>query len=338
MRKKYFANIWVTHRCNYRCIYCYVKPMLSGYDLSIETAKKILNFIANTIEPQQELIINFHGGEPTLNLDVIKYVVEMAPAMIGNKILFGMTTNGSMLNSEIVDYLAKHFKYNLSISIDGDEHTQSLNRIPVTKVPQYNEILENALFLQEKTGRVRARMTFDQDNIKNIYTNLKYIIDKGFKIICISPNIYRTDWRDDDFVEVQEQFKKVKQYIAENNIEGVRLYEIENTFSELSRCAACESYFNFDIDGSIYPCSFVVGNRDFVVGNVVTGLLPEKIDYINKIKNTQLHDCSDCALSPYCISARCIFANYATTGDFNKPNLVQCNMINIKNCLCIATG
>lgn len=331
MRKKYFANIWVTHRCKYRCKYCYVKPILSGYDLSIDTAKEILNFIAKTIEPQQELTINFHGGEPTLNLDVIKYIVDTAQVLIGNKVLFGMTTNGSMLDSEIVDYLAEHFNYNLSISIDGDEHTQSANRIPVTEVPQYNDILEKALLLQKKTGRVRARMTFDRDNIKNISSNVKFIIDKGFKIICISPNIYRVDWRDEDFAEVQEQFKRVKQYVEDNNIQGIRLYEIEDSFSELGKCTACESYFNFDIDGTIYPCSFVVGNRNFAVGNAGSGLIPEKIDYINKIKNTRILECSDCALSPYCLSARCIFANYATTGDFDKPNLVQCNMINIKN-------
>lgn len=333
MNKNYFANIWVTHRCNYRCKYCYVKPILSGSDLSIETAEKILNFIAKTIETDQELIINFHGGEPSLNWDVIEYVVNMAPVLIGNEVSFGMTTNGSTLNSERIEFLSKHFNYNLSISIDGDEHTQSTNRIPVTKVPQYYEILEKALLLQKKTGRVRARMTFDQDNIKDLFSNLKFIIDKGFKIICSSPNIYRADWRDEDFVEVLEQFKKVKQYVAKNNIQGIRLNEIEDTFSELAKCTACESYFNFDTDGSIYPCSFVVGNRNFVVGNVGTGLIPEKIDYINKIKSTSIHECSDCALSPYCLSTRCIFANYATTGDFNKPNLVQCNMINIKNAL-----
>lgn len=77
----------------------------------------------------------------------------------------------------------------------------------------------------------------------------------------------------------------------------------------------------------------MVGDSDFIVGNARTGLVPEKIAYINKVKSTTIHECSDCALSPYCLSARCIFANYATTGDFNQPNLVQCNMINIKNCL-----
>ena len=333
MCDKYFANIWVTHRCNYRCRYCYVKPILSNCDLSIETAQEILNFIAQTIDPKQELIINFHGGEPTLNFSVIKYIVETVPSMVGNKVLFGMTTNGSMLTKESIEYLSKHFKYNLSISIDGDEHTQTFNRIPITKVPKYNVILENALLLQRKTGRVRARMTFDRENVADLFSNLKFMIESGFRSIVISPNIYRSDWKEEEFAEVSEQLKRVKQYVQTNNIEGVSLYDIENTFSELSKCTACESYFNFDVDGLIYPCSFVVGQQDFVVGNAASGLLTEKLAYINKVKNTTIHECADCALSPYCLSARCIFANYATTGYFDKPNLVQCNMINIKNSL-----
>lgn len=333
MRDKYFANIWVTHRCNYRCKYCYVKPMLSSSDLSIEAAREILNFIAQTIDPQQELIINFHGGEPTLNFEVIKFIVETVPVLMENKVLFGMTTNGSMLTEDIINYLSEHFKFNLSISIDGDEQTQKANRIPIVEVPGYHEILENALLLQNKTNRVRARMTFDQNNVKDLFSNLKFLIDKGFKLICISPNIYREDWQDEEFAEVLAQLKKVKQYVEEHNIDDVSLYDIQSTFSELSKCTACESYFNFDVDGSIYPCSFVVGDSDFIVGNARTGLVPEKIAYINKVKSTTIHECSDCALSPYCLSARCIFANYATTGDFNQPNLVQCNMINIKNCL-----
>ena len=226
----YFANIWVTHTCNYRCRYCYARHLLSSANMTNSVADSIVRFIADTIEPHQKLIVNFHGGEPTLNLAVIQYIVHRVAVCVSNEVSYGITTNGSTLNDEIITYLANNFTFNLSVSIDGDEKTQGYNRIPIVKVPTFGELITNVSVLNEKTNRLRVRMTFDPLNTKDIFSNIVFMINKGFKNICISPDIYNQSWSENDFSEIFIQLKLVNQYITEKKIIGVYISEIDKKF------------------------------------------------------------------------------------------------------------
>jgi len=327
----FFVNIWVTLRCNFRCKYCYVKSKYIDKDLDTYVADNIIKFICNNLLPNQELIINFHGGEPTLNYSIIKYIIKNINNKITNKTTYGITTNGSLLTNEMINFLGNNFTYNLSVSLDGKEDTNNLNRICLANNENlYSQILINAKKLLEINKRTRIRMTLQKNTINKLYENIIFFIKNDFKVIVPVADYFSNEWTDDDFKTIKEQLHLVKDFIKINGITDVEIYNISNQFYSLGQCTAGESYYNIDVFGDIYPCTHLIGLDDLKIGNVYNGVNLIKINEIKEINREMVQECKDCELYRYCLSTRCLLVNYVTTGDYYKPNLVHCNMLNIK--------
>lgn len=336
MQNKFTLNIWTTSKCNFRCTYCYEKAKYGETDLSYETADQIIRFIIENIKKDQFLTVYYHGGEPTLNYDVIKYMVNRIENEIPNEKQFGMTTNCSLLTDEMIDYLCEHFPKGLSLSIDGDKETHELHRKCIQGNITYDFIFSNALKLLKKNSSIRIRMTYTRKTVKRLYQNIRYLIEYGFKIIVPIPDMFSEDWTDQDFTDIENEFKKIKQYLVNNNIIDIYFEELSNEFKPQGICRGGEKSFNIDAQGDIYPCTFVVGDTVHWIGNVFSGLDDKKIMTIACINKNRdkVEGCEECILSKYCSNTRCLLENYAVTGNYYKPNLVKCNMMNIKYNLC----
>lgn len=336
MKQKFSISIWITRRCNFRCTYCYEKSKYSMEDLSFETADQIVDFVKANIKDGQELSVQFHGGEPTLNFEVLRHLVERFENEFSNEKSFGVTTNCSLLNDETIDYICAHMARGISLSIDGNKETHELNRKCVVGNVSYEEILENALKIKAKNDKARVRMTYTPKTASLLYENIKYLIELGFTMIVPIADFCSEEWTIRDFDIVEEQFKKVKKYLLENHKNDIIFNELSGEFREKGLCSGGKDHYSVNVNGDIYPCIMVVGDDVHKIGNVFTGLDKEKIEKITKINcsRDKVKGCDDCELSGYCESTRCLLVNYALNGDYYKPNLVNCNLMNIKYSLC----
>lgn len=315
--------------------YCYVKPIYSNNALSKETADEFISFVLRNILPEQGLTVNFHGGEPLLNYDIIKYLVERLKTLLPTKELrFGLTTNGSLLDKEKISYLAENMKYNLSISIDGKKETMEKNRKCISGKIDYDQIENNALSLLEKHPGLRIRMTYDRKNVDELCENIKYFIQKGFRYIVPVADEYADDWTENDYEKIREQFIFLRNWMKNNNIDDVKIDVLSGCFRELGKCTAGDHYYSIDVFGNIFPCTVLVGHDEWQIGSLKQGLDKKMLKRIKDINEPEIVECSGCGLYDYCISTRCRFINYATTGNYFTPNIVACNMLGIKAELC----
>jgi len=325
----YFVNLWVTRRCNFRCRYCYEKHKYRNQDLDHETADRVLSFVRRDITPAQELVVNFHGGEPLLNFETMRYVVESIRETLQNPVSFGVTTNGSLLTNEIADYLAENFDMGVSVSLDGKEETHRRNRICVDGTYSYDDIMQKALRLRAKGVFTRIRMTYDRYNAPLLFENIRHFIDLGFETIVPVPDFYAKDWTEDDFETVKGQYRLVRDYIKEKGL-SIEIEPASDCLRELGRCTAGHDYYSVDVDGAIYPCTDLVGDKTFLIGDVSHGIDLQALAKVDAVNAQPVTECAGCQAYHYCQSARCLLSNYATTGDFYSPNLVHCNLLGIK--------
>lgn len=326
---KYFLNIWLTHDCNFRCKYCYVGPESESKAFKVDQIQDLMVFISNTIKEEQEVIVNFHGGEPLLNFQVLRAIVTEIKDHYPNKSRFGITTNGSLLNSESIHFLTENFDYSLSISIDGKQETHNDNRVCIKGAFEFDALVANACRVLDACSHTRIRMTFRKENISKLAENIMYFIDLGFRNINPVPDYYSMVWTDEDYQAIENQFAQVKAYIKSKGLD-IEINWLNDTFHSLSRCSTGHGYFNVDVDGSLYSCTHTVGNQMHKIGSLVSGIDKSKIGQLDVINHKRIEACSECALVDSCISSRCLILNEVTMGGSFTPNPVFCNMNRVK--------
>lgn len=327
----FYVNLFVTDFCNYKCRYCYEQSNTIKNSLSQKNTDNVINFIKNNIKEDQTLILNFHGGEPLLKFDLIKYIINKVKCDIPNESMFGMTTNGSLLTDDKIDFLLKEMTYDLSISLDGNEQTQNKNRIQVDDIISFDKLIGYAKKIQVQNNNLRIRMTYDKYNIPEIFNNIKYFVDNGFKTIVSEADFFSTEWENKDFEDIYEQFLKVRNYLKDSNISDVNIHPINDDFVCLSKCSAGHDYYTISSTGNIYPCTLVVNNPSLCMGDVLTGVKQVARDFIDKINSKEIDSCSTCTHNKFCMSSRCLLINYASTGSYYSPNLIMCNLMNVKH-------
>lgn len=330
MSKIYFVNWWVTYKCNFRCRYCYEHKLERTMDMNEEIANSVICFIKKNIpRDSEQMIVNFHGGEPLLQYNLIKHIVGRIKNEINVPVKFGITTNGSLISSDMFDFLEETFDYDISISIDGTKSTHVHNRKCISGSTTYEQIITNALELLKRIPSLRIRMTYDRETAPYLFEDIVYLYDLGFRNIVPVADFCSKKWKNEDFQTVKKQFLLAKNYF--NQVGEVdSIYAFSDEFHALSPCTAGHNYYSIAPNGDIYPCTLLVGMEEFIIGNVETGVDIKKLSRIEEINKYPLEVCPDCELQLYCSSVRCKLVNYFTNGSYADPNLVQCNMMNIK--------
>lgn len=320
-------NIWVTSACNFRCKYCYVPDY--EYNMSEKTAKSVVAFIKkNTPKNEKEIIVNFHGGEPLLNFKLIDKIVADLEDQITNKILFGITTNGSLLTKEISEFLATKFQYNLSVSLDGTRSINDKNRVYPNDVGTYDSVIENILYLKSLSSAIRLRMTYNHDTVEHLYESIQHVANLGFTKIVAIPDFSDAQWNDEYINILIKQLNCVfKNFIDNKNI------DINIISDDIRRkrqvCHGGINGVNIYIDGNIFPCTWTVGNPDFIIGNIYDGVDVEKVNIILDHSFETIQECKECGLYEACIGNRCRIVNKIITGDYCKVPAMRCEYNNI---------
>lgn len=321
-------NIWVTSTCNFRCKYCYVSDYEENMDT--RTAKTIISFIKNIKKDNDdEIIINFHGGEPLLNFELIeKMILDLERCIQNHKLLFGITTNGSLLTESISNFLVSKFHYNLSISLDGTKKTNDLNRVYANKLGTYDRVIDNFLYLKSLDPYVRVRMTYNHETVGFLSENIQHIIKLGFRKIVAIPDFSDKKWNDINTTELERELAQIFALYYDNKSVDINILSDDIRRSK-QECHGGEHSFNIYIDGTIFPCTWTVGNKEFVIGNIYNGLNHKKVNEILEYSQTPIKECDGCSLYNACIGNRCRIINKLITDDYCKIPILRCEYNNI---------
>lgn len=335
----------VAHTCNLSCEYCFAKGgKYHGPDaiMDIETAKKAIDFLIANSGNHYNLDVDFFGGEPLMNWDVVKETVSYARSLeekYNKHFNFTLTTNGMLLDDEKNEYLNDNMK-NVVLSLDGRKEVHDEFRKTIggkgsfdTVVPKFQEFVKSR---GDKEYYMRG--TFTANNLD--FTNdIKTYLDLGFKRTSLEPVVGNTDspyaLKEEDLPLLFDQYEKLADMMIEtidNNDEFIfyhYMIDLENgpcAHKRLSGCGSGTEYMAVTPTGELYPCHQFVGNEDFILGNLDQGI--KRNDLVNEFKTCNCYskeECKTCWANMYC-SGGCAANNYNANGDINKIHEYSCKL------------
>lgn len=337
----------IAHDCNLKCKYCFASE--GNYNgkrelMSLEVGKKAIDMVISRSGPRHNIEVDLFGGEPLMNFDVIKDIIEYAKRQekIYNKnIRFTITTNATLLNDEIIDYIDKNMG-NVVLSIDGRKSVNDNIRVRYDGSGTYSDILPKIKSMVERRGKSRqyyVRGTFTRENL-DFYNDVMELANQGFREISIEPVVLQEDHplslREEDLPVIFEQYDKLTEEIIKRSREGngFKFYHFAIdinggpcVYKRISGCGAGHEYVAVTPDGDIFPCHQFVGNEKFKMGNVYDGEFDENIaELFKKGHIYNKPQCLDCWAKFYC-SGGCQANNYNFNGDIHVPYKLGCSMM-----------
>lgn len=323
-------TIWVTTACNFNCVYCYEGHNKENNYLNKGTADCVLNFIWEQLEKRRQYHsqIRFHGGEPLLNMEIVKYLIEGLNQRNINKqhcFSYEMTTNGYLLDDKKIDFICNNIE-DVSISLDGTKAYNDSVRVLTDGTGTYDCVMMNAKKLRKKKSNMKIRLTINSHSVTNMYNNVIHLVNEGFQSIIAALDIWDDKWNNKIMDKMEMQCNSIREYISICKIEGVRIALPVNGDLKNIVCLGGITGFNIDTFGNLYPCIYSVGKSDECCGDVFNGIDKEKVQEFNKINNLVMDDCLGCGSYNYCPSVRCKFINNKRMGSYTQPIPVLCNL------------
>lgn len=338
----------VSKNCNFNCIYCQAGNLNQNenYNMSKGTAKRAVDIAMDS--PSRHLTFEFQGGEPLMNFETIKYIVEYSKSISNGKFIeYSLVSNLTLLTDEMIEFFLKN-EVSICTSIDGDRVLQNINR-PYKNADSYKETVNKIKKLKEKQIKVNAIET----TTKHSLDKYKEIVDEYIKLelesifIRALTRLGKADnnWKNIGYEaeEFLEFYKKALDYIIEKNKQGIFLSEGHSNiflkkillnqpinYMELrSPCGGAIGQLAYYYDGNIYTCDegrmlSEMGDDSFKVGNVYKNTYKELMQ-CDCTKAICVSSCIECL--PYC--STCAYMPYC--GTCPVINLAQDNNIFSKN-------
>ncbi len=320
------VSIWVTRSCNMKCKYCYEGAEKNQHSMSIDVANLALKFIANEIKRTNDIAypVVFHGGEPLLNFQIIKYIIDNLSELFPNRMSFRMTTNGLLLKDEMGAYLAEHMSA-LTVSLDGKQYTNDMNRVDKVGNSTFLTVLGNAKSFKELYSDLKIRMTVTSATCSFLAENIRYLLDEGFCLISAEVDFEDSGWNKEYLNILEEQCIEVKRELEKCDDAIVGL-PIGRDVKCLAPCPGGQESFHIDTDGRIYPCLLAVGNDEFCIGDVVDGINGEKVKRLVGNMSGRIDVCVGCSGADSCINQRCKIINRIIMGGYDSPIPLFCEL------------
>lgn len=353
----------VTHRCNLACRYCYADYGAYGgpaIHMKKEIAKKSVDFLLKASENSEYCRITFFGGEPLLNFELIKYVIQYAKEQslrYNKKVLFGMTTNGVLLDEDKIEYIQKE-NIDVTLSIDGPEDIQNENR-PFKrnrKINSYEIIYPNIKKFINEAKKNRRFFAIRSTLTKPSLLNIKKIIDFFNELnaerikFAYAENDEYPDQKDLNYMFITDEafsrFRKDIHEICNNYIEAKldnkkphygpllfgALNEIERKLKRYNICRNIGSKFvAVSVNGDIFPCHRFISFPETKIGDIWNGIDKNWLNRMKKIHIFNSSKCSQCWLRYIC-GGMCPATNYLLGKNFTlvkEANPVYCKGIKI---------
>lgn len=335
----------VCHDCNFRCRYCFADE--GAYhsvreSMSLETAKKAIDFLIENSGKRKVLEADFFGGEPLMNLQVIKDTVAYARKRgeeCGKKFLFTTTTNALLLNDDVIDFFNREME-NVVLSLDGRKEVHDAIRKSVNGKGTFDLVMPKIKKFISLRGdkSYYVRGTFTAKNL-DFSKDVLFIADQGVDSISMEPvvtDIPDLKIKESHLPKIKAQYEKLCDEYLKRYAEGrgfnffhfnIDLEGGPCLSKRVSACGAGNEYFSVVPNGDIYPCHQFAGDKSFKMGSVYTGI--ERKDIREKFKNSCLFTrkkCKDCFAKFIC-SGGCNANNYHFNGDIDEPYEMTCEMM-----------
>lgn len=279
---------------------------------------------------EEDIVVDFHGGEPLLQFDKIRYTIDELNKIFIGRINYGITTNGTIISDNILDFLVKNFYYSLSISIDGSKEVHDRNRRLKNGNGSYEIVIKNAKKILERRDDVRARMTVNTETVNSLFSSVCALYQEGFKIIVPAVDYFDSEWDNEKLTVLFEQLQMIKAELKEGKLKAQIGLLDDYKSNVVKECTGGSKSFHISSNGEIYPCAFVVGNPQYTIGNVYDGLDSQKTQWFRNINQMPIQQCDGCSHERGCIATRCKILNRILMGDYYNPTPVICNVENVK--------
>ncbi len=335
----------VSHNCNLACEYCFADGGTYNDErktMSYDTAKAAIDMLVEMSGTRRNLEVDFFGGEPMLDFEVVKKTVLYARSIEkerGKNFRFTITTNAYRLNDEDIDFFNEQM-YNVVISIDGRKEVHNRVRKTVGGKDSFDDVIKNALrFKERRKGQYYVRGTFTRYNL-DFCSDVLFLNDLGFDQLSIEPVVLKPESpmsiREQDLPRIIAEYDKLaEEYIARRKTDKWFnffhfMIDIDNApcaVKRLKGCGAGGEYVAVAPDGTVYPCHQFDGIKSVALGNVFDGVnndeLRKKFYYCSVPTKT---DCSECWAKYYC-SGGCMANSFKFNGDINMPYKPACELM-----------
>lgn len=335
----------IAHDCNLACKYCFAEE--GEYQgrralMSYEVGKQALDFLIANSGNRKNLEVDFFGGEPLMNFEVVKKLVEYGreqEKLHNKKFRFTLTTNGILLNDEIMEFANKEMA-NVVLSIDGRKEINDLMRPSRNGKGSYDIILPKFEKVAESRNQNNyyVRGTFTHNNL-DFSEDVIHLAELGFKQISVEPVVALPEEsyaiKEEDVEKVYEEYDKLAAYILQKKKagEGFNFFHFMIDLTggpcvakRLSGCGSGTEYMAVTPWGDLYPCHQFVGEEKYLMGNVFEGVKTPELQEEFKCCNVYSKEkCKDCFAKFYC-SGGCAANSYKFHGSIHDAYDIGCQL------------
>ena len=335
----------IAHDCNLACRYCFAGEGEYKGDrslMSLEVGKKALDFLVANSGNRRNLEVDFFGGEPLMNFDVVKELVAYGRELEkthDKHFRFTLTTNGVLLRDDVIEFANKEMD-NIVLSIDGRKEVHDHMRPFKNGKGSYDFILDKFKKVAESRNQQKyyVRGTFTHYNLDFVKDVLS-LADEGFEQISVEPVVAGPEEpyaiREEDIPQICEGYDELAKEMLKRKKEGRGFnffhYMIDLSggpcvYKRLSGCGSGTEYLAVTPWGDLYPCHQFVGEEEFCLGNVDDGIVNTEMRDTFKLCNVYAkEECRNCFAKFYC-SGVCAANAYHCHQDINKPYEIGCEL------------
>ena len=335
----------VAHTCNLNCSYCFASQGKFHGERALmpfEVGKRALDFLIENSGTRRNLEVDFFGGEPLMNWEVVKQLVAYARSIekdAGKNFRFTLTTNGMGIDDDVIDF-ANREMHNVVLSLDGRKEVHDRFRVDYQGRGSYDTIVPKFQKLVQARGgqNYYMRGTFTHAN-PDFLQDIDAMLDLGFDQLSMEPVVCAPDdpsaLTEADKPIVMEQYEKLAQKMLQRRKEGRPftfyhyMIDLESgpcIYKRISGCGSGTEYMAVTPWGDLYPCHQFVGDEKFRLGSVFEGVtnpaMQEEFRHCNVYARP---DCADCWAKLYCAGG-CAANAYHSTGSISGTYQYGCEL------------
>jgi len=323
----------IAHTCNLNCSYCFASQGKYHGEravMSFEVGKRALDFLIENSGTRRNLEVDFFGGEPLMNFQVVKDLVAYARSIEkekGKNFRFTLTTNGVLVDDDVIQWANQECS-NVVLSLDGRKEIHDRFRVDYAGHGSWEKIVPKfQKFVEARGGKdYYMRGTFTHAN-PDFLKDIQTMLDLGFRELSMEPVVCApgdpSELTEDDLAIVMDQYEKLAELMLKHDEEGKPFtfyhYMIDLTggpciYKRISGCGSGTEYMAVTPWGDLYPCHQFVGEEKFKLGNIWDGVTNHEIQAEFAACNVYAHEeCRDCWARLYC-SGGCAANAYHSTG------------------------
>ena len=337
--------IHIAHTCNLNCSYCFASQGKYHGDraiMSFEVGKRALDFLVENSGTRRNLEVDFFGGEPLMNFDVVKQMVAYARSIEkehNKNFRFTLTTNGMLIDDDVIDFANREMS-NVVLSLDGRKEIHDCYRVDYTGKGSWETIVPKFQKLVESRGgkNYYMRGTFTHAN-PDFLKDIQQMLDLGFTELSMEPVVCASgdpsELTQDDLPIVLDQYEKLAELMRKRDKEGRPFtfyhYMIDLTggpciYKRISGCGSGTEYMAVTPWGDLYPCHQFVGEEKFRLGDIWQGVTNDAV--VEEFASCNVYarpECHDCWAKLYC-SGGCAANAYHSTGSVKGVYKYGCEL------------